>query len=349
MFGHRETNNDDVSGNFLSVVAVHDRRCLTTPTDRSSRKAGMGNLTSARPFRMSHVCGAILFVGLFLLGVGCAPEKRDSARRPGAAVPAPTPIPIAAPPMGAPSLWPEDAPPIFATSAILIDASNGRVLYQKNADEQRQVASTQKLLTALLIAQRGDLDGLITIQSSDTQVQPTKLGLRAGERYPRRQLLQAMMVRSANDATAALARDHSGSEAEFVANMNLAAWQLGARSSQFANAHGLPANQFSTARDIARIAFRAYRDPELRRMMLIRHMTFRHNSGRTTSLKATNELLEKSPVFNGMKTGYTIAAGRCLVASADFGSRQLIFVQLGSRTDHIFRDAEQMLRWGASR
>jgi D-alanyl-D-alanine carboxypeptidase (penicillin-binding protein 5/6) len=301
---------------------------------------------SSGAFRIfPHLLLSLLLFGL----VGCAPQKLGGPSRPGTAAPAPTPVPIAAPPAGAPSVWPSDAPDILATSAILIDARNGRVLYQKNADEQRQVASTQKLLTGLLITQQGDLDGLITIAPTDTQVQPTKLGLRAGERYPRRMLLQAMMVRSSNDATAALARDHSGSEAVFVGNMNLAAWQLGARSSQFANAHGLPANQFSTARDIARIAFRAYRDPELRRMMLVRNMTFRFNSGRTTNLKATNDLLDKSPVFNGMKTGYTIAAGRCLVSSADFGDRQLILVQLGSRTSHIFNDAERLLRWGATK
>lgn len=291
---------------------------------------------------------AFLFLPLllsFFIG-GCAEKtSHSSASRPAAPA---LPPPVAQAPGGAGTIWPTDAPTIFAHSAILIDARTGRVLYQKNADEQRQVASTQKLLTGLLLSRRGQLDGTITIESSDTKVEPTKLGLRAGERYPRRLLLQAMIVRSSNDATAALARDHSGSEAAFVGAMNQMAWQLGARSSNFANPHGLPATQWSTARDIARIAYYAYRDPELRRMMLVDRMIFPFNSGRTTVLKSTNKLLERSPVFNGMKTGYTVAAGRCLVSSADFGHHQLILVQLGSRTQYIFNDAERMLRWGAA-
>jgi len=293
---------------------------------------------------MKYRISAICLAGLVLWLNGCAPHARG---------PAPTVAPaqpqIASVPPGTPLLWPADAPSIHAQCAILIDARNGRVLYQKNADESRQVASTQKLLTGLLLTERGNLDTPITIMASDTQVQPTKLGLRAGERYSRRILLQAMMVRSSNDATAALARDHSGSEAAFVAAMNQRAWDLGARSSNFANAHGLPAEQWSSARDIARIAFRAYRDPELRRMMLIQRMTFVFNSGRTTTLKSTNDLLERSPVFNGMKTGFTFKAGRCLVSSADFGDRQLILVQLGSQTRFIFNDAERLLRWAAGR
>ncbi len=256
------------------------------------------------------------------------------------------PPPVASSPSQAGALWPATAPQIHAKAAILIDARNGRVLYQKNADERRQVASTQKLLTALIIAEREPLDGVIPIEASDTRVEPSKLGLRTGDRYPRRKLLTAMMIKSSNDATAALARDHAGSIEAFSAEMNSVARSFGANDSFFLNPHGLPANQFSTARDIARIAFRAYRNPDLRQMMRQQLMVFQLQSGRSITLKATNDLLKKSPAFNGMKTGYTIAAGRCLVASVASGGRELIFVQLGSQTRYIFDDAERMLRWG---
>jgi D-alanyl-D-alanine carboxypeptidase (penicillin-binding protein 5/6) len=227
----------------------------------------------------------------------------------------------------------------------MIDARTGEVLLQKNADMRRVPASTQKLLTALLITRRGNLDAPVTIMPEDTRVEPTKLGLRPGERYTRRALLESIMVKSSNDACAALARDHSGTEAAFVENMNRAASSLGARSSYFVNSHGLPAEQYSTARDISRIAFLAYRDPVLRRMMQQRVVYFRHNNGRITRLEATNKLLERSGAFNGMKTGYTYAAGRCLVSSGRLNGREVILVQLGSRTKHIFDDAERVMAW----
>jgi len=278
-----------------------------------------------------------LFLATAVFLAGCSAPRE--VRRATPAAP-----PVAAAPSDAP-IWPAGAPGLYAQSAIMIDARSGEVLFQKNADERRVPASTQKLLTALLITRRGNLDAPVTIMTEDTRVEPTKLGLRPGERYTRRALLESIMVKSSNDACAALARDHSGTEAAFVENMNRAGWSLGARSSYFANSHGLPANQFSTARDIARIAFLAYRDPVLRRMMQQRVVYFRHNSGRVTRLEATNKLLERSGSFNGMKTGYTFAAGRCLVSSGRLNGREAILVQLGSRTKHIFEDAERLMAW----
>jgi serine-type D-Ala-D-Ala carboxypeptidase (penicillin-binding protein 5/6) len=280
---------------------------------------------------------AILLVPLLFL-TGCATSTREVRRA------SPATSPVAAAPSTAP-VWPANAPSLAAQSAIMIDARSGEVLFQKNADARRVPASTQKLLTALLVSRRGNLDALVTIAPEDTRVEPTRLGLRPGERYARRDLLQSIMVKSSNDACAALARDHSGTEAAFTENMNRAAWSLGAQSSYFANSHGLPASQFSTARDIARIAFLAYRDPTLRRMMQQRIVFFRHNTGRITRLEATNKLLGRSSAYNGMKTGYTDAAGRCLVSSGRLNGREVILVQLGSKTRYIFDDAQRLMAW----
>ncbi len=241
---------------------------------------------------------------------------------------------------------PMDAPRIYADSAILIDASTGRTVWQKNADQRRQVASTQKLLTALLVAERGNLECRATVQAIDTRVEPAKLYLKAGDTYTRRKLLTAMMVKSSNDVAALLARDHSGSIGAFSEAMNRKAVSLGARSSHFVNPHGLPGAQYSTARDMSRVAFAAYRDSDLRSMMRMPGYTFHYANGKTKFLKSTNKLLGRSRSFNGMKTGYTVAAGRCLITSATVGGKSLILVQLGSKTNYIFNDAERIMRWG---
>lgn len=285
---------------------------------------------------------ALLLFGLML--AGCATQSPSPVAQSRPAEPL-----VAAAPLGTGEMWPLDAPSIHARSAILIDARTGRTLYQKFADSHTQVASTQKLVTALVLLDRGDLDGRMVVASQDCAVEPAKLGLRAGESYSRRELLTAMLVKSENDAAAALARDHSGSVEAFALAMNKKAWELGARSSHFVNSHGLPAYQYSTARDMARIAFRAYREPVLRRMMATQYYTFLFASGRTKTLETTNKLLKRSPIFNGMKTGYTFAAGRCLISSASSGGHDVILVQLGSRTSYIFDDAEIMMRWGLAK
>jgi D-alanyl-D-alanine carboxypeptidase (penicillin-binding protein 5/6) len=254
--------------------------------------------------------------------------------------------PIADSPPGAGQLWPSGAPAIRARTAIMIDARSGLTLYQKYADVRTQVASTQKLLTALIILRRGNLDGRLLVAPQDTHVEPSRLGLRPSQSYTRRTLLSAMMVKSENDAAAALARDCFGSSVAFASAMNGTAWELGAHNSHFANPHGLPAYQYSTARDMARIAFRAYREPLLRRLMASRYYTFVYANGRTTTLENTNKLLKRSSIFNGMKTGYTFAAGRCLISSASEGGREVILAQFGSKTQYIFDDAERMMRWG---
>jgi D-alanyl-D-alanine carboxypeptidase (penicillin-binding protein 5/6) len=247
------------------------------------------------------------------------------------------------------SIWPSDAPPILAASAILIDARTGRTLYQKNADQPRQVASTQKLLTALIVAEQDPLDEQVSIAREDTVVEPTKLGLRIGESYSRRQLMRAMMVKSANDCAAALARSHSGSTGAFAVEMDRLASRCGANSSHFVNPHGLPARQYSTARDMARVAFRAYRNPDLREAMAMRSYCFHYANGKLCFLDPTNRLLLRSPFFNGMKTGYTESAGKCLISSYSKGGRELILVQLGSHAPRIFDDAQRMIAWAEAR
>jgi D-alanyl-D-alanine carboxypeptidase (penicillin-binding protein 5/6) len=238
-----------------------------------------------------------------------------------------------------------EAPDILASSAILIDARTGRTLFQKNADTPRQVASTQKLVTAMVVAEQDSLDSPVRISREDAAVEPTKIGIRPGDSYPRRDLLKAMLVHSANDCASALARGHSGSLGIFAGEMNRMAARCGATCSHFVNPHGLPASQHSTARDMARIAFRAYRNPDLREAMALRSYCFRYANGQACILNPTNRLLLRSPCFNGMKTGYTEAAGKCLISSYSRNGRELILVQLGSHSPRIFDDAQRLMEW----
>jgi serine-type D-Ala-D-Ala carboxypeptidase (penicillin-binding protein 5/6) len=287
--------------------------------------------------------GTPVALPLALILVGCAIQEPPSIPIQQAEL---WRSPIADSPPGAGQVWPSGAPAIRARTAIMIDARSGLTLWQKYADVRTQVASTQKLLTALIVLRRGNLDDRVFVAPQDTYVEPSKLGIRPGQSYTRRTLLSAMMVKSENDAAAALARDCYGSLSAFASAMNSTAWELGAHDSHFLNPHGLPAYQYSTARDMARIAFRAYREPFLRRLMASRYYTFVFANGRRKTLENTNKLLKRSSVFNGMKTGYTYAAGRCLVSSASAGGRSVILVQLGSKTKYIFDDAERMMRWG---
>jgi serine-type D-Ala-D-Ala carboxypeptidase (penicillin-binding protein 5/6) len=233
---------------------------------------------------------------------------------------------------------------------MMIDARTGAVLYFKDPDVRRPVASTQKLLTALIIIQSGSLDRADRVIASDCQVEPTKLGFRAGDTYTTRQLLGALLIHSCNDAAVCLARNEAGSIAAFAQQMNAKAFSLGATQSHFVNPNGLPIpGQYSTARDMARIAFAAYHVPVLREYMRMPGFTFTYNSGRHRYFDATNKLIGRSPMFTGMKTGYTGSSGRCLISSASNGSREIILVQLGGTHHTIFDDAERMLLWGLNR
>jgi serine-type D-Ala-D-Ala carboxypeptidase (penicillin-binding protein 5/6) len=249
--------------------------------------------------------------------------------------------------MSALMVYPAGAPRTIASSAIMIDAKAGSVLFSKNPDVQRPVASTQKLLTALLVAEHGGLDNSVRVAPEDCAVEPTKLGFRPGEIYLKRQLLAAMLVHSCNDAAVCLARNDAGSVDSFARLMNLKAAQLGADNSHFVNPNGLPRpGQFSTARDMARIAFAAYHNPTLRQFMRMPGLLFTYSSGRQRFLEPTNKLVTRSPIFTGMKTGYTETSGRCLVSSASAGGRDIILVQLGGTHHMLFDDAQRLLLWG---
>src|SRR6266705_3353256 len=211
---------------------------------------------------------------------------------------------------------PEGIPKTSAASVIVVDANSGRILYEKNADQVRQAASTQKLLTALIVAETGFLDRPVTVQSVDTMCDPVKLGIKSGETYQRMDLLRALLVKSPNDVARCLARDNAGSIEAFAEKMNQRATALGATHSHFVNPNGLPdARQYSTARDLSTIARVAYANPTIRSIVCLPQLVFRYANGRTRELENTNKLLKRLPYCNGMKTGYTEAGGMQAICS----------------------------------
>jgi len=234
-----------------------------------------------------------------------------------------------------------------ARSVMMIDARSGQILYEKNADETRAAASTQKLLTALIIAEHGFLDQPVMVEAIDTLAEPVKLNIKAGDSYQRIDLLRALLVKSPNDVARCLARDHAGSIDAFADVMNQKARELGATHSHFVNPNGLPVpGQYSSARDLSLIARAAYANPTIRSIVCLPQLVFRFANGRTRELENTNKVLRQLPYCNGMKTGYTEAAGHCLIASGSRPGRDVIVVVLGDSKSGVWRDASALLSWG---
>lgn len=245
-----------------------------------------------------------------------------------------------------PALPKETQPVVYAESAMVIDAVTGRILFQKNAYSERAVASTQKLLTALIVTRSGPLSDEVIVEHSDTLVEPSKLYLKAGEKYTRQELLKALLVKSGNDVAMSLGRDIAGSKAEFATLMNTTARSLGMSQSNFINPHGLTEEgQYSTARDISILARQAYRHPFMRQCMRTKSYTFKYSDGRTRVVNNTNKVLSRLDYCDGMKTGTTRAAGHCLVSSGQLNGRAVIAVVLGSNSANVWDDSEKLLRW----
>jgi D-alanyl-D-alanine carboxypeptidase (penicillin-binding protein 5/6) len=266
---------------------------------------------------------------------GSSHRKRAKAKESEESIPAPT------------EFTPEGIPKTSAASIIVVDANNGKILYEKNPDQIRPAASTQKLLTALIVAESGFLDRQVTVQSVDTMCDPVKLNIKTGDTYQRIDLLRALLVKSPNDVARCLARDNAGSVGAFAEAMNRRAQQLGAVHSHFLNPNGLPIpGQYSSARDLSLIARAAYANPTIRSIVCLPQLVFRYANGRTRELENTNKLLRRLPYCNGMKTGYTDAAGKCLIASGTLPGKDVIVVVLGDSSSHVWRDASALLSWG---
>ncbi len=243
-------------------------------------------------------------------------------------------------------------PATIAKACLVMDAIGGQILFEKNADERRAVASTQKLVTALVCVESTPLDRIATVSAYDASAEPHKMYLKTGEQYPLKSLLQATLIESCNDAARCVAHTCAGTEVKFAVWMTRRAQQLGMRDSQFKNASGLPAEgQYSTARDMSLIARTVLNNNTLRNIVGQHQLTITRPGGRVKKLITTNYLLRPSstsylPHCIGMKTGYTNLAGKCLVSAANYRGRTIICVMLGSSSKFIWKESAAFLNWG---
>lgn len=251
------------------------------------------------------------------------------------------------------TLWPGtleaagDGPPVVsAQAAIVMDARTGAILYEKNAFRQMDPASITKVMTALLVLRTGGLSRRVTISPLAAQTVGSRLHIRSGQRYTVRDLLKGLLMRSGNDAAVALAEAEAGSVTRFVARMNMTAQELGAFNTAFENPNGLTApGHYSTAYDLALIARAALKNPVFRQIVSSREDRVTELGGRRVRLiHNTNQLLYGFPGADGVKTGTTNAAGKCLAASATRNGQQLISVVLNS--PNRWGDSARLLNWG---
>ncbi len=241
----------------------------------------------------------------------------------------------------------EKEPVVFAESAAVIDSFTGNFLFLKNENAIQYPASSTKIMTALLVIEAGDLDKPVTVDISDTKVEPTKLDLQPGEQYTRRQLIYGLLLKSANDVAVALARDNAGSVEAFAEKMNRRAAELGANNSHFANPNGLhDPSHYTTAHDLALIARTAMQQPFFRQVVGTIYYTWKSPKGVVYQLRNHNRLLRHFAGCNGLKTGYTRAAQQVLVSSALREGHEVISVVLHTNKPGIWDDSKALLTYG---
>jgi len=225
---------------------------------------------------------------------------------------------------------PSEEPKINADSAIVMDMESGRILYEKNADKVRPMASTTKIMTAVVALENSNLDEIVTVSRNAAAIGGSRFGLSTGDKYRLIDLLYGMMLCSGNDAAIAVAEHVGGTVENFVRMMNEKAWQIGARNTRFGNPHGLDQDDhYTTAYDLALITRYALENKTFNTIVSTKTAVIGNRT-----ITNTNEMLGMYEGADGVKTGYTGLAGRCLVTSATRNGMRLISVVLhcSSRT-----------------
>jgi len=220
-----------------------------------------------------------------------------------------------------------------AHSILLKDLNSGRILYEHDPGKRLSPASLTKIMSALVILEQGNLDDLVTVSPSAARAPKTHLRLKAGQVFRLDALLKAMLIVSANDACLAAVEHVGGDESQFVTLMNAKAVALGLTDTHFSNGCGFDGPEhYSTAEDLATLSVIALEQPTFRELVREERATITPVNGtRVYVLHTTNRLLGRIPGVEGIKTGFTSKAGRCLIAKVSQNGSDLLLVILNSR------------------
>jgi D-alanyl-D-alanine carboxypeptidase (penicillin-binding protein 5/6) len=244
------------------------------------------------------------------------------------------------------SLTASALPDVTMKAGALVDG-DGRVLWSRHESERRAMASITKVMTAVVAMEHSDLTTMVTIPKASGQVGESTAFLRPGEKLPMDQVLQALLVKSGNDAAVAISRNVAGSDEAFVQMMNDKAAELGLKDTHFANAHGLDApGHYTTAADLAVLGRYAMTKPRFREIVGMKSVVI-GSGGRKETLQSTDLLIGNYAGALGIKTGFTNQAGYSVLSAAQRGGLTLYAVVLGTASElQRFREARELLDWG---
>jgi len=238
---------------------------------------------------------------------------------------------------------------VSAHSAVLIEASTGKIMYEKNAHQKMSMASTTKIMTAICALENSELDKLVEVHPSSVGVEGSSIYLKHGEHLTVRELVYGLMLSSGNDAAVAIAYAVSGSVEEFAKLMNETAQKIGVKNTSFKNPNGLDEeNHYTTAYDLAVITAYALKIKEFKEIVSTYEKTISHEGyDYDRKLRNHNKLLKMYEGCIGVKTGFTKKSGRCLVSAAERKGVTLVAVTLKAPDD--WNDHMTMLNYGFER
>lgn len=245
----------------------------------------------------------------------------------------------------------EDTCPFIPASSILLkDLTTWQTIYAQNKDQTCRIASLTKIMTGILIIERIKLNTVVKVSWNVRKIKTGRLGLKPGQRINMRDLLYAILIESRNDAALVAAEAIAGTEKNFVKLMNKKARAIGATHTKFTNSHGLDTagGNFSTASDLAKITRYALKNSLFRQIVSTQEMDiyWKGSKKHHRKLNNVNKMLFLYEGTDGVKTGHTNLAGKCIVATCTRNGRKLLCIILN--TDNLWENTSKILDYGFS-